>query len=379
MAKPFFIWTVILGLTLTTSFCKAQKINISLNDSLARKKTTTNGLLKLVKNNFIKQFPQTNWFVQCGLQDNAGNLWFGTNADGVYCYDGKSFTNFTRRDGLCNNDVLCILEDKNGNIWFGTRGGLCLYKLTSETSGKKKFTNIPISANGQYLANNFVWTIMQDKTDKIWIGTNEGVFVYDPFVGHHDSIVFKPFLNDERISNKNKLKLRVVQKIAEDKKGNIWFASGDFEGEGICYFNGNTLGNFYPDNIKSFRSVLETKTGDLLFFATRQGAYRYDGKTIVNLTEKTELKSKAITAAMEDNNGNLWFGTDCYGNNNEEENKCGAWCIDENSFKLFSTKDGLSHNSVLCIVQDRGGNIWFGTRNTGLCCYNGKTFTDYTD
>ncbi len=31
--------------------------------------------------------------VHCGLQDKAGDLWFGTTGEGVYRFDGKSFIN----------------------------------------------------------------------------------------------------------------------------------------------------------------------------------------------------------------------------------------------------------------------------------------------
>jgi len=50
--------------------------------------------------------------VHCSLQDKNGNLWFATTGDGVYCYDGKSFKNFTVKDGLSTNAVFSILEDK---------------------------------------------------------------------------------------------------------------------------------------------------------------------------------------------------------------------------------------------------------------------------
>jgi ligand-binding sensor domain-containing protein len=55
------------------------------------------------------------------LEDRKGNLWFTTEKDGVWRYDGKSFKNFTEKDGLVNNAVLSILEDNDGNIWFGTK------------------------------------------------------------------------------------------------------------------------------------------------------------------------------------------------------------------------------------------------------------------
>lgn len=363
-----------------SSSCHGQMKNNLTKDGLTKQIAIAIGQPKVVKNYFIEQYPQTYWFIQCGLQDKAGNLWFGTTADGVYCYDGKSFTNYTRKDGLCNNDVLCILEDKAGNIWFGTRGGLCRYKPSADKTGKKNFTNFPVSTSGGGFTNNFVWSMMQDKTGKIWFGTNEGVYFFDPSIDNNsDMPVLNLFLNNDGIINKNNLKLKVVQKIVEDKKGDIWFASGDFDGEGICYYNGKSIVNFKPDDVKSFRSILESKNGDLLFLSQHKGVYRYDGKNFTNIIEKTEFKNETITAVLEDKKGNIWFGTDSDNNNSEKEGNGGTWCFDGNTYKLFTTKDGLSHNSVFCIIQDRDRNIWFGTRNTGLCRYDGKTFTDFTE
>lgn len=54
-------------------------------------------------------------------EDRAGNIWFTTEKDGVWRYDGKSIRNFTEKDGLVDNAVMSALEDKHGNIWFGTK------------------------------------------------------------------------------------------------------------------------------------------------------------------------------------------------------------------------------------------------------------------
>src|SRR5688500_4547172 len=61
------------------------------------------------------------------LQDKSGNVWFGTSDNGLYKYDGKSFSQFTVTNGLNSNDVYCLLEDKDGRIWIGTKAGPCLY------------------------------------------------------------------------------------------------------------------------------------------------------------------------------------------------------------------------------------------------------------
>ena len=48
------------------------------------------------------------------MEDKKGNLWLGTFAGGVSCYDGQSFTTFNTAQGLADNYVLSILEDKKG-------------------------------------------------------------------------------------------------------------------------------------------------------------------------------------------------------------------------------------------------------------------------
>lgn len=48
----------------------------------------------------------------------------------------------------------------------------------------------------------------------------------------------------------------------------------------------------------------------------------------------------------------------------------------EISFNHLNTNDGLSHNSVMSIYQDKKGFMWFGTRN-GVSLYNGHKFYIY--
>jgi ligand-binding sensor domain-containing protein len=345
---------------------------------------------KVVKNHFITEYPDEFFFVQCGLQDKSGNMWFGSAGDGIYYFDGKSFINFTRMDGLCHNDILCCMEDKSGIIWFGTRNGLIRYKPTGKQPEKNNFTSFLISENTisnsthkkipytYAAADNFVWSMMQDKSGQIWFGTNKGVYIYNPLIRMSvDTPAFTHFLDNDKLINNNNLHLKEVSSMLDDKNGNIWFVSAWSNGEGICRYDGKSLTNFKPDSINSFRSTIERKNGNLLFLSSLHGVYSYDGITFTNLTEKVGIKNDTLVAMIEDKAGTLWFGRTS--DNMKNGGNGGVWRYDGKSLKLFTTKDGLSHNCVFCIVEERNGNIWFGTRNTGLCRYNGKTFTDFTD
>lgn len=56
-------------------------------------------------------------------RDAKGVLWFGTN-NGVSRYDGKTWRNFGRLSGLLDNNVYALAAAPNGDIWVGTRGGV---------------------------------------------------------------------------------------------------------------------------------------------------------------------------------------------------------------------------------------------------------------
>lgn len=322
--------------------------------------------------------------IRCGIQDKAGNLWFGTSGEGVYRYDGKTFTNFTTKDGLSNDLVLSILEDSTGKIWFGTDNGLCQYD-------GKNFTPIPIvvtssnplsfnSPTGNSFTKNAVLSMLQDKSGKIWLGTDNGVYCYDGHPKDGSAARFTRFLDKDGIINNSGLHLKKIDCIVEDKNGNMWFASGVGGFEGICRYDGISVTNFKPGGDGWIRTMLEDKNGNMWFGTRSHGMWRYDGKTYSNFTGEKGLGNSiySVTSIMEDKAGNIWFGV--------EATQAGVWFYDGVSFKSFTTMDGLVNNSVWYIMEDRSGNIWVGSRNNGLSRYNpppgqagGKKFTPFTE
>jgi ligand-binding sensor domain-containing protein len=314
--------------------------------------------------------------MRCGLQDKAGNLWFGTTGEGVYRYDKKGFTQFTARDGLSSNTVWSIMEDKKGRIWFGTDSGLSRWDGTSirhvpiSTASELSKMSLPIP-NAPPSEKPAVWSMMEDKKGTIWVGTSVGMFCCK-------DEAFTTFLENAKVRNADGLQLKMVESILEDRQGNVWFASGMPPGmEGLCRFDGISLTRFNPGGEKWIRTVIEDRDGILWLGTRNKGAWRYDGKTFSSYTEQPGLG----TPRLVDRSGNIWFGGE--GRANGLENETGIWRYDGKTFRNFSTREGMGNldvwNEVWCIVADRDGNIWVGTRNTGLYRYDGKSFVSFSD
>jgi ligand-binding sensor domain-containing protein len=385
--------TFILILTLAFISCSGQvKTDIRVGKQIA------GGQPKIIKNHFFTEYPEEFFFVQCGLQDRTGNMWFGTAGNGIYVYNGNTFVNFTHKsfidfslkNDLNHSDILCCMEDKTGNIWFGTRRGLIRYKPSGGRIEARDFRLFLIPENTISNTNptrlpytfrtgdNFVWSIMQDKTGKIWFGTSKGVFVHNPLTDNENGEpLFRRFPDTGNIENKDSLELKNVLSMVQDKKGNIWFASDFTQNEGICCYDGKSVTSFKPGGVSSFRSIMEGNNGILYFLNTFQGVFSYDGKSFTNFSKNIGLTNDSIVSIKQDKAGNFWFGLSSV--NIQNGGVGGVWRYDGLSLKHFTTRDGLSHNCVFCIVEDTDGNIWFGTRNTGLCRFNGKSFTDYTE
>ena len=348
------------------TFCGGQIDTRAQHDTKSEDQHTTTGKTKLVRTQGTDRYA----LVRCAIQDRKGNIWFGTTGEGVYRYDGRFFTQFTVKDGLNDNRVWSLLEDRKGDIWFGTTNGLC--RRTGEN-----IINIPIprtfspsTANDYYndaSRKNTIWSMLQDTKGRIWFGSGDGVYCCD-------GKDITPFLDDKTILNPPGLRLKMVDCISEDANGNIWFGSGMPPGmEGLCRYDGNTLTSFTPGGEKWIRYILEDKGGRLLIETRQNGLWRYDGK---EFTKFPVAENVAITALI-DRAGNYWFGGG--ENDNGYSGAGGIWKYDGTSFTNYTTKDGMGDFAVYCFLQDNKGNLWIGTRNTGLYRYDGKTFTRFSE
>ena len=176
-----------------------------------------------------------NWITEI-IEDKQGNIWFSRDGYGACKYDGKSFTHYTKKDGLASNSVQVIHEDNQGNLWFGSGvvetenpnangrtgdGGLSRFDGKTFT----RFDKI------KGLSKNETYAITEDKNGNIWIGANGlGAYRYDG----------KDFTLISETDRKDLMPFGYgIQDILEDKIGNLWFGLSG----GLFRLNGNSIIN----------------------------------------------------------------------------------------------------------------------------------------
>jgi ligand-binding sensor domain-containing protein len=334
--------------------------------------TTSSELPKMIKSQGKYSYhtgtgprTDTNVAISSILEDNSGNIWAATMGEGVYRYNGKSFKNFTVKDGLLTNLVYSMIQDKEGNIWFATTGGASLYD-------GKSFKNFPFSvirgnspaqevgANPSFPPKE-VWSILLDKKGNIWFGTTVGLYRYN-------GKTFTNIVELDTSKNANK-EFNNIAYIMEDKEGNIWFTSWN---AGLCCFNGNAITIFTSKgHVLSNNSILQDKNGNIWISERGNGGVsRYDGKTF-----KSFFPGIVISDMKQDAAGNIWFATF-----DRNINSGGAVLYNPSTTETiahFTAIDGHSNNYVTSITIDTLGKVWFGTNKMTLSSYDGKTFTNF--
>ncbi|RRB06455.1 YceI family protein [Larkinella rosea] len=284
------------------------------------------------------------------LEDRRGNTWFASTDSGVYYDNGKSIQHFTTAEGLPDNRVTSVYEDKAGIIWFGTGSGLSRYD-PRRAVGKsfRNFTspNAPLFYKDGHL-NNDINTIIEDKTGKLWVGTQGDAFVYDGEKFTTLTHQGEPFLH--------------VSAILEDRKGTIWlsgfngFRGGRLPG-GLYRYDGSI---FTKVSERGANEIIQDKKGNIWTTgpvnpanSTVQAVSRYDAKSLYSdKPTVTEIRlGKAFLGLLEANDGSIWFG-----------DATGVYRYDGKTITDFYNKEGQKKYSI---DTKQSAVVWKGSRLLG--------------
>ena len=261
--------------------------------------------------------------LQCVFKDLEGNIWIGTDGNGLFKFSGNSVVSYTTESGLGSNLVLSILQDKNGNYIFGSYDeGITFFYDQNKTHLKR--------ADGEII-DNTVWSLMTDSLNHIWIGTSRGLSIIDK-----DRKAIPHPLEGYRTK---------IRSIITDKN-NFYLGTK----EGLIIVNKDSI---IVDSHKELNINKLLKLHNNLYCACIDGLYVFENDNYQTY-KKIDLPVEKIQTLSSDFQNNLWVGT---------EN--GLFVIFKNKtiypFQLDET-DYRSKN-ILGIITSKKGDIWVSTMN----------------
>jgi signal transduction histidine kinase len=249
---------------------------------------------------------------------------------------------YTSENGLNNTNFNYFYEDKHNNIWIGTWNGVDMYD-------GKYLWHYSI-ANG--LVDSVVFSIVEDKHGNFWFGTNKGLSKFD---GKY----FTNYLSAQGLCCER------IFSLLEDHSGNIWLGT---DANGICKFNGKTFTHYAANTLTNpmVLGMTEDHNNDL-WICTSFGANKFDGKHFTWYTTEQGLTNNITKNVVEDGNGDIWIGT-LNGLNRyiRKVESADTFRNDVPSyFKNYTISDGLSGAGTYenCMRVDKNGNIWIGSND----------------
>jgi ligand-binding sensor domain-containing protein len=314
---------------------------------------------------------QIDAYVVAAFEDRAGNLWFGTNGQGVARWDGRTLRYFSIPEGLIDNVVTGIAEDGADNLWFGTQAGASRYDGTS-------FTNFGPAAG----LPGAGCKVLVDRQGVLWAGTSAGAF---RFANERFHAFALPIPELAQVSYK--MVPGKVWDLFEDRRGNLWFGRDSY---GACRYDGKGFTHFTKaDGLCSnnVASIQEDSQGNLWFGSISSdlpqtieegGVSLYTGDSFTRFPELRGLVANDIYNIYADRQGHVWIGAV----------RVGAYRVGLStrsgtkgpSFTLFDQTDRpdlTTHFGIQAFVQDRHGTLWFGFSG-GLFRFDGSSFVNVT-
>ncbi len=360
-------------------------------------------------------------------EDKFGNLWIGT-VKGINKFDRKSET-FTQyyndpddAQSISHNFIQSIFRDKKGRLWIGTRGGglnqLIHRKATTPNKSIISFIKYQTDKfNPTSLSDDHVFSIHEDQSGVLWIGTTRGLNKVQRKQEQFVHIKNHP-------QNSNSLSENNILSLCEDQFGIIWIGT---KGGGLNQLNKDLNGNFQfklykhrstdpysisNNSIYSLYAEGRQISSETLWIGTKEDINQLSYKN-----HKSKLKFKQIvnskvtpfytSCILKDSQGRYWFGSidgglfqsdsnsirkqklinfrhkpqeefsisdNCI-NSIYEDSQNRLWIGTKNGLNRFiqessefisyfhdsQNKESLCHNTIICIYEDHTGLLWVGT------------------
>ncbi|KEO72690.1 hypothetical protein EL17_18310 [Anditalea andensis] len=304
------------------------------------------------------------------LEDKMGFIWIGTY-DGLNKWNGYDFKIYRKETGNSNslpgNFILSLEEDNANNIWIGTNNdGLTRYNITED----KFYRYGTVVGDEHSIPGNIIRCIKVDKQNNVWIGTNYGLVKYDPITD-----TFKRFTFPKGMVYTGTIDVRRILQISDTDlliQNSLGLYSLNLENELIQKAGYEFPG--YHDGLFTKNEPIFFDSNAHLWVGATDGLIRFntitgESKKYINKeNDPGSISSNAFSYIYEDSRKNVWIGTRNRGVNRYNAASENFTVIQEEAY----TGKGLTNNIITNIYEDSNANMWFSTQEGGINHFNYK-------
>ena len=299
------------------------------------------------------------------IQDDDGFIWFGTNGSGMYRYNGMDYNSYKSAlndsTSISSSLIYASFIDKDKNLWIGTEEGLNVYDKE-----KDRFKRIKISSIEDNGDNFSIRGIGADNKGNLFIGTFErGMFKLDLKTLEVKKIVSQSVAETTPIS---------VYSILLNKNEKIYAATS--KGVKEYDYNTNTLklskfdvsGELTSINVP-IRTMSIDKSNTIWVGTFGNGLYRIE--TLDEIDQVFNIKNITISnnnilALISLPNGSVLCGSE----NNGLFHINAAGDVIHNYLNNKSDEKSILSNSIWSLFLDKNERIWLGYYNKGVVVYD---------
>lgn len=299
-----------------------------------------------------------------------GGIWIAYYDGTIQHYTPKNqkfSTISNKRLPNIKNGIRSITDDGNDHLYIGLRiEGLYVYNLRTQKT--KYFRHNP--NDPQSLPGDNVRSICIDHAKNIWVGTNLGLGLLDPFTGKFK--VFKHIAN-----NPASLAGDNIHQIIEMNDRTLWIAS---DIGGISVLDLNLYKNPLTEELKfsqitkensglssnNNRRIIQDSFGNIWIANYSMGIdFIAKSAASINTLQYMGKALEEVTGLYCDHQGNLWIGQDNLMSLYKNGKLMQTW--------NFSSYLSNSSSSIYVFEEDKKGNIWCGTSDNGVLKFNPHT------